>query len=439
MRRAALGLISLGLLGGGLVAAPAQAANGKSQDAAGWLVGQLQGGLIVTDGGEWGPITHHGTTLDIVHALHELDVRAKQRGRIIEAMEAEVANYTGAGEEHYAGALGKLVATLQTQQVDVARYGDGDLFDRLRARVQTEAGAQQGRATDTSQWGDYSNTLGQSWVVRALAGADDPLVANATDFLLKQQCAAGFFRESMGAATATEPAVTSCDSDPESTGSVDATALAVLALGEARTAGVRGLGDDIRDAVNWLRSVQQSNGAFVGNGVANANSTGLAAWALSTSRWKGSAGTAATWLAKQQVTKGRAKGTALAGDIGAVAYDRAALKAGKADGVGDLTPWVMATAQSAAALDLLLGRAKLTVKAPAKAKKRSVVDVKVKGLEPGERWTVRRGKKTVATGWANRGGVAKTQVKLSKKSGKVELKAQGSRGNRSGVGVVKVR
>lgn len=438
VRRAVLGLSSLALVSGGAVVAPAQAANAPSRDAAGWLAAQLQDGLVVSTS-EWGTYTNYGASLDILFALDALEVRATARTSILEAVEPKAEEYVGSGTERYAGATGKLVSALQAEGVDPGAYGAGDLLDRLRARVVTE-GAQQGRAVDQSEWGDYSNTFGQSWAVRALAGAADPLAASAAGFLLKQQCEAGFFRESMGDSTSEDSATFACDTAGDSTPSVDATALAVLALRAARTGGVEGLGDDIGDAVSWLRSQQKGNGSFVGNGVPNANSTGLAAWVLSTTRWKGAAGTAAAWLARQQVTARTADGTPLEGEEGAVAYDAAALAAGKEDGVSDADrpQWILATAQGAVALDALLPATTLAVDAPGRAVRDTKVRVKVSGLAPGERFTVRRGAKKVAAGWASGKGLAVVRVGLPK-AGKVKVSVQGSRAARAGSTTVRVR
>lgn len=436
LRRPLLGALALGLASGAL-AAPAHAANGPSKDAAGWLAGQPEDGVV-----EWGGWTYYGPSLDIFFALEEVDRSPRVRNEILSAMEVHADEYTSFEGTVYAGPTGKLLAAVLAAGISPSDFADGDLLDTLTGRVLLE-GPQKGRATDgpgpDEPRTDWSNTLGQSWVVRALAGAGDPLASSATEFLLQQQCEAGFFREDMGDSRGSEAAAFACDTAGDSTPSVDATALAVLSLRAARAAGIAGLGDDIRDAVSWLRSAQRKNGAFVGNDVPNANSTGLAAWVLSTSKWTGSAGTAAAWLAKHQVTPPRADGTALQGDIGAVAYNKAAFAAGKSDGVdGDLPQWILATAQATVGLDALLPRTKLTVKAPARAERRDRVRVRVTGLEAGERWTVRRGKKKVDAGWANRKGVAVTKVKLPKR-GKVRLVVKGSRAVRSGVDVVRVR
>lgn len=441
LRRPLLGALALALTSS-VMAAPAEAANRKSQDAAGWLTGQLQDGLVVTSFGG-GTFTNYGASLDILFVLDELDLRAATRTRILDAIEPAVDEYTSYAGTVYAGASGKLLAAVQSAGIAPAEYGDGDLLDTLRERVVT-VGAQAGRATDgpgpDEPRTDWSNTLGQAWVVRALAGAGDPLAASAADFLLRQQCDAGFFREDMGDSRGTDPAAFSCDTAAGSTPSVDATALAVLSLRSAQQAGVGGLADDIRDAVSWLRSRQRGNGSFVGNGVPNANSTGLAAWVLSTTKWKGAAGTAAAWLTKRQVTARRAAGTALEGEVGAVAYDRGALTTAAEKGIRDVDApqWILATSQSAVGLDSLLPRTKLAVTAPAHAERGDVVRVKVDGLAAGERWALRRAKKKVAAGWANRKGVAVTKVTLAKR-GKVRLSAKGSRAVRSGADVVRVR
>jgi hypothetical protein len=434
LRQAGLGLVTAALVSSGAFTGTAQAApNGPSVAAADWLPGQLQDGLLVADG-----FNYHGPSLDVFFALDSLGVKGKVRDRILAAVERETDAYIGSGTESYAGATGKLLTAVLADERDPGDFGGVNLVSRVAGRVQQQAGPQQGRATDASQWGDYSNTLGQSWVVRGLAARHHRLTEVTTVFLLKQQCDAGFFREGMNSPDFTCEGGRASDA---SAPSVDATAYAVTALRAAQDAGVGGLGDDITDALTWLRAQQKPGGAFVGNGTVNANSTGIVASVLAATKWKGSAGTAAAWLRKLQVTRKNSKGTALTGELGAIAYDKAAFVKGEAEGItgGSAIQWSLATAQAGAALDALLPKKALTVTAPGRAAKGAKIRVRTTDLRPGERFTVKRGAKTVAEGWVPSAGRVVVKVKMPARKRTVTVSVVGSRTNRAGSDVVSVR
>ena len=370
VRRASIALATTGLLVTGLVSTPTATAVGgdgtptpESQAAASWLASQLGDDDLVTSEyqdfgtGEWVAYTDHGLTLDFFFAFDALEVRTKLRGDILRAVEAQAGDYVGTGDTAYAGAHGKLLTAVLARGLDPRTYADQDLLARLEGLVRTEEGDQQGRASDT--WaadnpygGDYSNTIGQAWVVRALTGADSDLAPLTTAFLLKQQCADGSFRLYM------ESADFSCDGGTaeESKPSVDATAFAIQALLVARAAGTAGLRDDIRDAESWLVEAQRDNGSFVDEGAANANSTGVAAEALAALGRHAAAARSAAWLGRLRVTGRLATRSAFRdGDTGAVAFSRAALMEGKDEGISrDVRyQWRRATAQAAVGLDSL--------------------------------------------------------------------------------------
>ena len=104
----------------------------------------------------------------------------------------------------------------------------------------------------------------------------------------------------------------------------------------------------IAKAKSWLVSQQRCDGSF-GGGTStegsNANSTGLVAWALGDTP---ASRQAATWLRAHQATAADA-GNDLATETGAIAYDDAALAAGRTDGITDAASdqWRRATAQAA--------------------------------------------------------------------------------------------
>jgi hypothetical protein len=424
---------------GGLLASPAQAApNSYAAPAASWLTGQLTGGLVHNDQYDFDDL---GLSLDVFFALQQLGTGATARSSILDAIAPRTTEYVGDGTERYAGATGKLATAVELAGRNPAGFGGRDLVTRLQARIHSAADAQQGRAVDQSTYGDYSNTIGQAWAVRALVGADNATKTTAVAFLLKQQCAAGFFRVTLEP-TAGSSAF-SCDSAAadDRSPSIDATALAVQALDVARDAGVTGLGDDIDDAADWLVAHQAADGSFVDQGTANTNSTGLAAAALALVGRTGAAGNAAAWVAGRQVTTAVADSSALRDERGSVAYDTAALTAGKRDGIptDQRDQWRRATAQAAPALDSLLPARTLTVSAPSGyLHSGTVVTTTTSGLAPGEHFSTTLGSSPAVTGLAGDAGTATASFTLPSATRGYTVRTVGSRSARTGSAVVKV-
>jgi hypothetical protein len=357
-RRALLGIVTAAALTGSALVAPAGAATAPASASSDWLVTQLDSGLVSSeyhDGSTWQSYTDFGLTLDFYYAFDQLGTRAGQRQAILDAIEPRAAEYTDAWGTTYAGAMGKLLTAVQTQGIDPSTYGTGDLLTRLEGMV-VESGPEQGRAKDVTAGDDSSNTFGQAFVATALTQASSTEAADAISFLLAQQCAAGYFRELMESSDHTCDGGTAEQSQPD----VDATASTAIALQtlladaplsvreQARVA--------LRDAVRWLVGVQRDSGAFVGNGRPNSNSTGLAAVALDEAGRDAAAAEAARWVNTLRVTPRLTRTSALrARDAGAVAYDVAAMKLAKSQGITrDVRyTWRRSTAQAAPALDAL--------------------------------------------------------------------------------------
>ena len=438
-----------------LTAADSEKAATASSRSATWLTAQRGGDQLVHGeyefpAGTWNAYVDYGLSLDLVYAYRRLGVGASEQAQILDA----IANgtdptsgkpmqdeYTGTGK--YAGALGKLTHAVVSAGRDIDAYGDGKLDDELRARVVTAAGPEKGRAKDevdpTDQFSqDYSNTLGQAFVVRAFAALgkkDSSNLRSTTAFLLQQQCAAGYFREGMNGTD------NSCDA-AKGSASVDATAQAVRALLAARGAGVQGLDDDLADAAGWLVRRQRLDGSFVGNGVANANSTGLAAYALASTGHAGAAGTAAAWVRAHQVDGLVIKQhPALQGENGAIAYSTADLTEGEKNGIARAArrTWQRAAAEGALALPSLLPAATLPVSAVDRAAGGSKVKVTFRGLRAGEVWKVRAAGTLLAQGRVPASGPAVATVVLPRRKGKLTLVAVGSRESRRGTEVITVR
>ena len=224
--------------------------------AAGWLARQLVDGdhfESVFDGTAY---PDQGLTVDAVLAFaasHSSDQAAAHATAWLAEPDI-LAGYLGDGTtESYAGATAKLLLAAEVRGTDPTAFGGVDLPARLRA-LQTTGG----RFSDRSQFGDFSNSFGQSLAVIALGRTPGGAPATAVDYLAGTQCADGGFPLNFG-----QPA---CTSDP------DATALAVQALTAAgRTSrATAGLG--------WLTAHQNTDGGFAATGTttSNANSTGLA-------------------------------------------------------------------------------------------------------------------------------------------------------------------
>ena len=147
---------------------------------------------------------------------------------------------------------------------DPTAFGGIDLVGELQA---TEGAIEPGRFSDlpVDCGFDRATTPTPSasrWRVIALIRAGEPLSAASVEFLLAQQCADGGFRSNMDA--------DGCISDADATAFA---AQALIAAGSARPR--RG------DALDNLAAVQLGDGALESaNGVANANTTGLAAQAF---------------------------------------------------------------------------------------------------------------------------------------------------------------
>lgn len=274
--------------------------------AAGWLAGQLVDGerLETTFGGTAFP--DQGLTADAVLAFAAAgvadDAAAAATAWLGGAAVTEA--YVGDGTTGvFAGATAKLALVAQARGLDPTSWGDGgvDLISRLASREQAD-----GRFTDLSSFGDFSNPLGQSLAILALARQPGVAPSDAAvDRLLAVQCADGGFAAGL-------------DDDPATcAGAVDGTALAVQAL---LAAGRVGDADAIAAALDFLEAAQAPGGGLgtAAGSAPNANSTGLAAQALAVGGRADAAASAQAYLVSLQ-----AGCDADPTDRGAVAFDDA--------------------------------------------------------------------------------------------------------------------
>jgi hypothetical protein len=351
-RRAGTALVAAALTAT-LVVAGTQAEAVSSSAPAGhgatWLADQLnQNGVIHNAQFDF---DDYGLTADTVLGLKAIGGHRPDVTRARKALARHVDDYTTFQTDRYAGPTAKLLVVAQQTGANPRHFGGVNLVKRLVARVATD-GPIRGRIQDRSTSGDFANSIGQIFAVRGLLKAGNPTGADALRFLLKQQCGRGFFRLDFNADT-TSPDQGCGKGDAADT---DVTALAVVELARVSN-GRPALKGALEDAVRWLKRNQNPSGSLGGAGptsAPNANSTGLAGWAFLTVGKCGRAREAAGWLVELQV-RGDLSGTPLAGERGAIAYDRAALKAAKQDGIDKTTrdQWRRATAQAAPALRTL--------------------------------------------------------------------------------------
>lgn len=349
--RAAAYVASAGLAISGtlLAVTPAQSAPPPATpaaEAATWLDGQLTGGLMHNP--NFGGFDDYGLSVDTGFALTDIGGHSTAVSDIKDALADHVDDYVTpfGGPHSYTGSLAKLAAFVG-YPADTS-FGSQNLVTQLEARVASAAPI-AGRLQDTgytagSQFDDdAANVLGQAYAAAALSAAHSSKADAVTDFLLKQQCSSGYFRLNFTSSkTATNQSCTN-GTDPADP---DATAIAVLFL--ASQSSTTNVGTAITKAKSWLVDQQRCDGSFGGGPTttgSNANSTGVIAWALGDSP---ASRQAATWLRAHQATSADS-GNSLASQTGAIAYDDAALAAGRTNGIttGVEDQWRRATSQAA--------------------------------------------------------------------------------------------
>jgi hypothetical protein len=230
-----------------------------------------------------------GNTIDAITALSAVGTQQAQSDASLTYLESHLGDYVGSFGEVYAGPLAKSLLAAVVTGADPRSFGGHDLVAELQALETTK-----GRFSDDSAYGDYSNTIGQSLAVLALARSGQALNAPSVQLLLDRQCAdGGFSGDLAGGGT--------CTTD------LDATAFATQALLVAADTLLcgsddEGLASDVAAAaqrgLDLLEDAQQASGGFVSqDGVVNANTTGVAAQAF-TAGGRGAAADAATAFIK---------------------------------------------------------------------------------------------------------------------------------------------
>ena len=321
--------------------------------AAEWLAGELTNGLIATAQGP-----DLGLTIDTGMALATVAGQGPNVTAINAALETRIGEYVGDGtKESYAGPLAKAATFARTAKKNPTSYNGINLITRLEERTadvpadpvaNPQAAAFAGRIFDKSEFGNFANVVGQSYAVRALSLANSSEAGAARDFLLKQQCASGYFRLNFDKANVASQScaegVAGSEADP------DATSLAVINLIESgdKTPAVTAA---LAKAGTWLADRQRNSGAIrggAGTAVINTNSTSIGGYALGLLKNRDAALKAALWVRKNQPVDKYKCRTALTKDTGAVAYRKDRATDAKTSGIpaDGRDEWRRATSQA---------------------------------------------------------------------------------------------
>lgn len=358
-----------------LVATPAQAAGGgdprPATVGANWLAGQLTNGLMHNP--TFGGFDDYGLSIDAGFALDSVGGHGTDVTAISSALASHITSYV-TGEDFgdtgssYAGQTAKAAVFATVAGADPTSYGGQNLITRLEARVATAAPI-TGRIEDLSSFGtDYANVIGQAFAVNALETASSTKAPDALAFLLEQQCSAGYFRLNFAAKDATDQTCEATRGTAASAPDPDVTSTAIrmlLPLVDSSAGAARALGR----AEAWLLAQQRADGSFVGGtstATPNANSTGLAGWALGLLGDTDAATRTAVWVRQHQADEVTACTNSLASQTGAIGYDDPGVTQGIKNGITDVTSdqWRRATSQglpvlqwapAAAAADVLSG------------------------------------------------------------------------------------
>jgi hypothetical protein len=368
----------------GLTSAPTNAAPALDPQPAkagsGWLSDQVTKGLVHNEQFDFDDV---GLSIDVALGLDAAGKKPTVVKAITKAVAKNVGSYTAFPPSVYAGATAKAAVLALEQGKNPRAFGGVDLVTQLEGRVATAAPI-SGRIEDAYDpsdpfGGDFANVIGQAYAASALSQAKSQKAALAASFLIQQQCAKGYFRQSFTADKSR--ADQSCQGAPaaERGSSTDATALAVLALQDVKGAKAKA---SIKKAVAWLEDTQRTDGTFTdtgkSKGIVNTNSTGLAGWALGEAGATGPAGRAAAAVRAQQVVDNPCAGR-LSKETGAIAYDFAAYTGGQQSGIRkkDSDQWRRASSQALPVLRWApRGEGDFTVTAP-------------KTVAVGKQWTIR--------------------------------------------------
>lgn len=391
------GLTALALAAATLAVQPATAAplptsptaDRAVEAGARWLTSQLTDGLVYND--QFGGFNDYGLSADVAFALQAVGKDATAAS-IADAIEPHSSAWTDGSTPSrvYAGSLAKLVSLVEATGKDATDFDGADQVARLEALVSSTT-PRVGRLEDagvdpTDDFdADFVNVIGQSFAARALTAVASERAADVTDYLLEQQCSEGYFRAQL---TVDKDAADQGCIDGTDTGSVDSTALTVINILDTPGATTRARGAAQLGAA-WLRTQQADDGSFSAGAAEgyNANTTGLAGWALARAGDTGAASRAAQWLRGVQIADLAPCATTLTADNGGLAYTPSILANARKTGIAAAArdQYRRATAQALPALSQVPATTGTpTVSVPATAVEKSTINATVTGLGAGE-------------------------------------------------------
>lgn len=303
-----------------------------------------------------------GLTIDTYWAMKAAGAPKAQLAKTWSAISSHAQAYAGpqvySGVTYItAGASAKVLFAAATAGVSPVLTQPGgyklNILDQTLALVNQKPGPEHGRLQDPAADGpDSSNLFSQSLAVLGFVGMNEQkttkraVVQDAVNFLLTQQCSAGYFRMFYNDNLSCNAARPSGNAQPDN----DGTSMGLQALMAAKAAGLSVPQSAITRGAAFLVSAQKANGSF-GGGVStespNSNSTGLAAATLQAAGEIHAAAKAGAWMTTVQAMEPRIKGTPLAADAGAIAYDQPTFAAALKSGIGSMVGvWQRATPQA---------------------------------------------------------------------------------------------
>lgn len=388
---------ALAVTGLTLVAAPAQAATDTRPLAIGtsWLQSQLTDGIVVGryidfESGDEVTYNDYGLTLDTGLSFAATGNTAGASA-ISDALAPQVVGAYESFGTTYTGSAAKAAVFADAAGDDPASYGGVDLIGVIEDNT-ADAAPIAGRIEHVNDSFGDANVFGQSFAARALATAGSDKAEDVLEFLLAQQCDAGFFRLDFTAdKTDTEQSCEDTVGTDASSPDTDATALAVLQLTEID--GQDTLIDPaLAKAKAWLLANQLADGSFGGGKTTeapNSNSTGLSGWALGKLGETAAATKAAVWVRARQADELASCPSQLSTETGAIGYDDATVADGRADGItiGTEDRWRRTTAPILPVLAYAPAATRaLKIAGPTgTVKGGSVVVYRISGVVPGDK------------------------------------------------------
>jgi hypothetical protein len=235
---------------------------------------------------------NYGENADVIFGLAAAKTGASKITTALAYLQTNADAYAdlgGAFGGPYDGSVAKLAVAAQVAGADPTDFAGANLIQILKDDECTAAST--GADTSCPAAGSAKNIFSSvseylAIIAEARAGGAAAPSAAALTYLLSLQCTSGGF-------TGETAACGSGAADP------DATAYAIMAL---QAAG--GHATALTNAVTWLTGQRNAGGYWVAQGVANVNTTGLAAAALSAQGVDVT--TTRAWLLSQQVAAGQA-------------------------------------------------------------------------------------------------------------------------------------